>query len=127
MGFLSRAMQPPPPMPQYGGPMAMKPNSGMHQSDPMRPGMGPQMPMQPPMPMPQYGGMMGAFSQNPQFQQQLQALMQQQGPGNMPIPRIPVPEPMPIGPQGGPGGAGGAQNTPFGLTGFLGGGRLRGF
>lgn len=30
---------------------------------------------------PQFGGFMGAFSQSPQFQQQLQGLMGQQSPG----------------------------------------------
>lgn len=37
---------------------------------------------------PQFGGIMGAFSQNPQFQQQLQGLMGQQSPGFGPTGRI---------------------------------------
>lgn len=59
----------------------------------------PQMGMMPPT-MPQgmgpmsngeYGGMMGAFSGNPQFQAQLQALMQGQGPGTQPMQFTPPP------------------------------------
>lgn len=63
----------------------------------------PQMGMQQPMGQmpPQMGMPLGAFSGNPQFQQQLQALMQQQGPGHMPVQFTPPPPSVPLPTQGG--------------------------
>lgn len=53
-----------------------------------------QMPLPPPQGGPMGGGLAGAFSGNPQFQQQLQAMMQQQSPGfqgaQMNPPQVPV-------------------------------------
>lgn len=68
------------------------PQMGMTQSPPPQQGMpanaGPPM-------IPQMGGgMPGAFSGNPQFQQQLQMLMQGQGPGTQPVQYTPPQMPM---------------------------------
>lgn len=79
------------------------------QVNPVRPWMqGAQAPMQPQMSQ----GLTGAFSQIPQFQQQLQALLQQQGPGSMPVQYTPPPAPIPLTMPGGPSFGMGDQSMP---------------
>lgn len=72
---------------------AYAPGGGM----PMRPQM-PQPQMQPPQMPQQGGGFLGAFSGNPQFQQQLMQLLNNQGPGFQPVPMTPPATPMQTGP-----------------------------
>lgn len=83
MGLLSAAMNPQVlPQPMGGGRPPLTP-----QMDPRTPGFGPGAP--------QSGGMLGAWANNPQFQQYLQAMMQGQGPG-MGMPQHMAPQ-MPMG------------------------------
>lgn len=92
----------------------MKLNGGPLQTDPVRPGMGMAPMGMPPM----QGGMPGAFSNNPAFLAQLQALMAGQGPGMSPPQFTPPMAPMTPPTQGGGGFTGVRPNTPMGVRGM---------